>query len=85
VFARVETLAKAAAAEAAAAAAEVAAMPGGPHENLDRARQAVARRALALLSQLREPAEREAPNLTTLDLTATSRATMHADALPRSI
>jgi serine/threonine-protein kinase HipA len=58
VFARVETLAKAAAAEAAAAAAEVAAMPGGPHENLDRARQAVARRALALLSQLHEPAER---------------------------
>jgi hypothetical protein len=45
VLARVAALAKSAIAEAEAAACEVAAMPAGPHEILDRTRLAVERRA----------------------------------------
>jgi serine/threonine-protein kinase HipA len=60
VIARVEVLARAALAKAEAASAEVAAMPGGPHESLDRARLAVERRALALLEQL-QFADRQGP------------------------
>jgi serine/threonine-protein kinase HipA len=52
---RVAELAKSAIAEAVGAASEVAAMPGGAHEILDQTRQAVERRAQALLAQLREP------------------------------
>jgi serine/threonine-protein kinase HipA len=51
---RVGTLAKSALAEAAAAASEVAAMPAGTHVILDQTRQAVERRAHALLAQLQE-------------------------------
>ncbi len=51
---RVGALAKSAIAEAVAAAAEVAAMPGGAHDVLGSARQAVERRAGALLAQLQE-------------------------------
>jgi serine/threonine-protein kinase HipA len=57
---RVAELAKSAIAEAAAAASEVAAMPGGAHEILDQTRQAVERRAQALLAQLREPGDEPA-------------------------
>jgi serine/threonine-protein kinase HipA len=53
---RVAELAKAAIAEAEAAAAEVAAMPAGPHEILEPAREAIERRACKLLAQLQEPA-----------------------------
>jgi serine/threonine-protein kinase HipA len=51
---RVGTLAKSALAEAEAAASEVAAMPAGTHEVLDRTREAVERRARILLAQLQE-------------------------------
>jgi serine/threonine-protein kinase HipA len=51
---RVGTLAKSAIAEAEAAAAEVAAMPAGAHDILEQTRQAVERRAHALLAQLQE-------------------------------
>jgi serine/threonine-protein kinase HipA len=51
---RVEALTKLAIAEAGAAASEVAAMPAGPHEILDKARLAVERRAQAILAQLLE-------------------------------
>ncbi len=51
---RVGTLAKSALAEAAAAASEVAAMPAGTHAILDQTRQAVERRAHALLAQLQD-------------------------------
>jgi len=51
---RVGTLAKSALAEAEAAASEVAAMPAGAHVILDQTRQAVERRARALLAQLQE-------------------------------
>jgi serine/threonine-protein kinase HipA len=51
---RVGTLAKSAVAEAEAAASEVAAMPAGSHEILEPTRQAVERRAGALLTQLQE-------------------------------
>ena len=51
---RVGVLAKSAMAEAGVAACEVAAMPAGPHEMLEPARQAVERRAQALLTQLQE-------------------------------
>jgi serine/threonine-protein kinase HipA len=54
VLERVGMLAQSALAEAAAAAAEVAAMPAGTHVILDRTRQAVERRARALLAQLQE-------------------------------
>ena len=54
---RVGTLAKSALAEAEAAAAEVAAMPAGTHEILDRTRSAVERRAAALLARLQEAGE----------------------------
>jgi serine/threonine-protein kinase HipA len=57
---RVGTLAKAALAEAAEAAAEVAAMPAGTHEILDRTRSAVERRATALLMRLHEFADEPA-------------------------
>jgi serine/threonine-protein kinase HipA len=53
---RVAELANAAIAESASAAAEVAAMPAGPHEILEPARQAIDRRAGLLLAQLQEPA-----------------------------
>jgi serine/threonine-protein kinase HipA len=53
---RVAELAKGAMAEAQAAAEEVAAMPAGPHEILEPAREAVERRACKLLAQLQEPA-----------------------------
>jgi serine/threonine-protein kinase HipA len=53
---RVAELAKAAIAEAEAAAAAVAAMPAGPHEILEPAREAVERRACRLLARLQEPA-----------------------------
>jgi serine/threonine-protein kinase HipA len=52
VVGRVEALANAVIAQADGAASEVAAMPGGPHESLDLARQAVVRRALGVLAQL---------------------------------
>ena len=51
---RVGTLAKSALAEAEAAASEVAAMPAGTPEILDRTRQAVERRARIVLAQLQE-------------------------------
>ena len=51
---RVGALAKSAIAEAAAAEAEVAALPAGGHAILGHTRQAVERRAGALLNQLRE-------------------------------
>jgi serine/threonine-protein kinase HipA len=51
---RVEALAKSVIAEAEAAASEVAAMPAGHHVILDQTRQAVERRARALLTQLQE-------------------------------
>jgi serine/threonine-protein kinase HipA len=51
---RVGALAKLALAEVEAAASEVAGMPAGPHEILNRTRQAVERRARALLAQLQE-------------------------------
>jgi serine/threonine-protein kinase HipA len=51
---RVEALAKSVIAEAEAAASEVAAMPAGHHVILDQTRQAVERRASALLTQLQE-------------------------------
>ncbi len=54
VLERVATLAQSALAEAAAAAAEVAAMPAGTHVILDQTRQAVERRACALLTQMQE-------------------------------
>jgi serine/threonine-protein kinase HipA len=58
---RVDVLARAALAEAEPAASEVTAMPGGPHESLDRARLAVERRARALLAQL-QPGVRPEPD-----------------------
>jgi serine/threonine-protein kinase HipA len=51
---RVGALAKSAVAEAEAAASDVAAMPAGGHVVLDQTRQAVERRAHALLAQLQE-------------------------------
>jgi len=54
VLERVSTLAKSALAEAKTAAAEVAAMPAGTHEILDQTREAVERRASAVLAQLQE-------------------------------
>jgi len=51
---RVGALAKSALAEAEAAAADVAAMPAGTHEVLEPTRQAVERRARALLAQLQD-------------------------------
>jgi serine/threonine-protein kinase HipA len=57
---RVGALAKSALAETEAAAAEVAAMPAGPHGILDATRQAVERRAHAVLTQLREVADEPA-------------------------
>jgi serine/threonine-protein kinase HipA len=54
VVGRVEALANAVIAEAERAASEVAAMPGGSHESLDLARQAVERRSLGVLAQLGE-------------------------------
>ncbi len=57
---RVGALAKSALAETQAAAAEVAAMPAGPHGILDETRQAVERRAHAVLAQLREVADEAA-------------------------
>jgi serine/threonine-protein kinase HipA len=59
VVGRVDVLARAALVEAEAAASEVAAMPGGPHESLDRARLAVERRARAVLAQLQLGDRRE--------------------------
>ena len=53
---RVAEMAKAAITEAEAAASQVAAMPAGPHEILEPAREAVERRACKLLAQLQEPA-----------------------------
>jgi serine/threonine-protein kinase HipA len=53
VFERVGALASQALKESEAAAAEVAAMPAGWHESLDLARQAVERRAHAILAKLR--------------------------------
>lgn len=52
---RVAALARAAVAEAPAAAAEVAAMPAGPHDVIERARAAVERRAALLLARLETP------------------------------
>jgi serine/threonine-protein kinase HipA len=54
---RVGALAKSAIAEAEAAASEVAAMPAGTHAILDQTREAVERRARALLAQLQEVGE----------------------------
>jgi serine/threonine-protein kinase HipA len=54
---RVGALAKSAIAEAKAAASEVAAMPAGTHTILDQTREAVERRARALLAQLQELGE----------------------------
>jgi serine/threonine-protein kinase HipA len=54
---RVGALAKSAIAEAKAAAFEVAAMPAGTHAILDLTREAVERRARALLAQLQELGE----------------------------
>jgi serine/threonine-protein kinase HipA len=51
---RVAALAKSALAEATTAASEVAAMPAGTHAILDQTRQAVERRAGAILTQLQE-------------------------------
>jgi serine/threonine-protein kinase HipA len=51
---RVGALAKSAIAEAGATASEVAAMPAGAHAILEQTRQAVERRARALLAQLQE-------------------------------
>jgi serine/threonine-protein kinase HipA len=51
---RVGALAKSVIAEAGAAESEVAAMPAGGHAILDQTRQAVERRARALLAQLQE-------------------------------
>jgi serine/threonine-protein kinase HipA len=65
VVGRVDVLARAALAEAEAAASEVAAMPGGHHESLDRARLAVERRARALLAQL-QLGERQEPDVVAL-------------------
>ncbi len=50
-------LAQCAIAEAKATPAEVAAMPAGTHAILDQTREAVERRARALLAQLQEPGE----------------------------
>jgi serine/threonine-protein kinase HipA len=58
---RVETLANSALAECAAAASEVAAMPAGPHAILEQTRQAVERRANALLAQLQEATDGPPP------------------------
>jgi serine/threonine-protein kinase HipA len=60
VIGRVEVLAKSAIAEAEAAASEVAAMPAGHHLILDQARQAIERRAHALLAQLQELGDKSA-------------------------
>ena len=57
---RVGALAKSAVAEAEAAASEVAAMPAGSHDILEQTRQAVERRARALLAQLQELGEETA-------------------------
>jgi serine/threonine-protein kinase HipA len=57
VVARVAELARAAIAEAGKAAADVAAMPAGPHEILEPTREAVERRACALLAKLQEREE----------------------------
>jgi serine/threonine-protein kinase HipA len=57
---RVAELAKGAIAEAETAAAAVAAMPAGPHEILEPAREAIERRACRLLAQLQEPANNAA-------------------------
>ena len=54
---RVGALAKLAIAESKAAASEVAAMPAGTHAILDQTREAVERRARALLAQLQELGE----------------------------
>ena len=54
---RVGALAKSALAEASAAASDVAAMPAGTHVILDQTRQAVERRARAILTQLQELGE----------------------------
>jgi serine/threonine-protein kinase HipA len=82
ILARVEALARAAAAEAEAAAAEVAAMPGGPHERLERTRQAVERRAAAILAQLQEPDDREAPKAIMPDDTHAAREAVVAGSQP---
>jgi serine/threonine-protein kinase HipA len=57
---RVDALAKSVIAEAEAAASEVAAMPAGNHVILDQTRQAVERRARALLAQLQELGDKSA-------------------------
>jgi serine/threonine-protein kinase HipA len=57
---RVAELAKAAVKEAEKATAEVAAMPAGPHDVLKPVREAVERRACALLTRLQEPADEAA-------------------------
>ncbi len=59
---RVDALAKLVIAEAEAAASEVAAMPAGNHVILDQTRQAVERRARALLAQLQELGDKSAVN-----------------------
>jgi serine/threonine-protein kinase HipA len=69
---RVGTLARSVIAEAEAAAAEVAAMPAGPHEILERTRQAVERRAHALLAQLQEPEDE--PVAAAVDIQGAKRA-----------
>jgi serine/threonine-protein kinase HipA len=51
---RVETLVQSAIAQADAAASEVAAMPAGTHDVLEQTRQAVKRRAEAIIAQLEE-------------------------------
>jgi serine/threonine-protein kinase HipA len=69
---RVGTLARSAIAEAEAAATEVAAMPAGAHELLEQTRQAVERRAQALLAQLEEP--RDEPVAAAVTDTGTGRS-----------
>jgi serine/threonine-protein kinase HipA len=64
VVGRVAELAKAAIAWAERAAADVAAMPAGGHDILEPTREAVERRACALLAQLQEPEEAAARKLT---------------------
>jgi serine/threonine-protein kinase HipA len=64
VLGRVAALAKSVIAEAEMAGSEVAAMPAGGHEILYQTRQAIERRALALLASLNESEDAQAIDMT---------------------
>ena len=79
---RVGALAKAAMAEAQAAASEVAAMPAGTHAIIEQARQAVERRARAIIAQLQElNAEPEVEQATHKANTGSSTENVHVNFL----